>query len=135
MHSPESQADSLRAGAAAPSMLPAQHGQLPRWDVADLPAPPPFNWRNMLAVIGPGAIMAATSIGGGEWLVCPAAAVKYSSHIFLNSTGALPLQGSFISRGSATRSTPAIPIFGVFLRPKSGPPVLGRVSYSWFGFF
>ena len=52
------------------------HGALPRWDVADLPAPLPFSARNLMKVIGPGAIMAATSIGGGEWLVGPAAAVS-----------------------------------------------------------
>ena len=33
--------------------------------------------------------MAATSIGGGEWLVGPAAAVKYSSSIFLIATVAI----------------------------------------------
>ena len=52
-------------------LLPATHGELPPWDVADLPAPPPFTLRNAFKVIGPGAIMAATSIGGGEWLVGP----------------------------------------------------------------
>ena len=26
----------------ADGLLPADHGELPRWDVADLPAPPPF---------------------------------------------------------------------------------------------
>ena len=61
----------------AAGTLPASHGELPRWDVADLPAPPPFNARNLFKIIGPGAIMVATSIGGGEWLVGPAAAVKY----------------------------------------------------------
>ncbi|HEX6211066.1 MAG TPA: hypothetical protein VF136_09835, partial [Methylomirabilota bacterium] len=69
-------------GLASNGALPADHGALPPWTVADLPSPPPFGLRNALAVIGPGAIMAATSIGGGEWLVGPAAAVKYSSAIF-----------------------------------------------------
>ena len=50
------------------AQLPATQGELPPWDVADLPAPPPFTVRNAFRVIGPGAIMAATSIGGGEWL-------------------------------------------------------------------
>jgi hypothetical protein len=49
------------SGAAAKGLLPADHGALPPWDVADLPAPPPFAFRNVLKVIGPGAIMAATS--------------------------------------------------------------------------
>src|SRR5687767_5146710 len=80
---------------AADPTLPADHGALPRWAVDDLPAPPPFNFRNLLKVIGPGAIMAATSIGGGEWLVGPAAAVKYSSPIFLIATVAILLQVIF----------------------------------------
>ena len=42
--------------------LPAEHGALPRWTVDDLPAPPPFSARNLMKVIGPGAVMAATSI-------------------------------------------------------------------------
>ena len=61
-------------GAAWPKddpSLPPDHGALPAWDVAELPAPLPFGMRNALKVIGPGAVMAATSIGGGEWLVGP----------------------------------------------------------------
>src|SRR6202007_1569759 len=72
--------------------LPLGHGALPAWDVAELPAPLPFGLRNALKVIGPGAVMAATSIGGGEWLVGPAAAVKYSSSIFLIASIAIVLQ-------------------------------------------
>ena len=47
------------------------HGELPAWSTAELDPPPPFSFKNALKVIGPGAIMAATSIGGGEWLVGP----------------------------------------------------------------
>ncbi len=67
------------------------HGKLPPWEVDELPAPPSFSFRNLLRVIGPGAVMAATSIGGGEWLVGPAAAVKYTSSIFLIVTAAITL--------------------------------------------
>ena len=91
-HSPSPQAGSRSVSDAT---LPADHGGLPRWSIADLPAPPPFNRRNLLKVIGPGAIMAATSIGGGEWLVGPAAAVKYSSAIFLIASIAIVLQVFF----------------------------------------
>src|SRR5947207_1995598 len=76
--------------------LPVDHGGLPPWNVSDLPAPPPFNSRNLLKVIGPGAIMAATSIGGGEWLVGPAAAVKYSAAIFLIAAIAIVLPVVFL---------------------------------------
>jgi len=45
--------------------LPADAGAMPYWQVDELPAPPPFGFRNLLKVIGPGAVLAATSIGGG----------------------------------------------------------------------
>jgi hypothetical protein len=67
-------------------------GGLPAWSTADLPAPPPFTARNVLRVIGPGAILLATAIGGGEWLVGPAAAVKYGATIMGIATIAIVLQ-------------------------------------------
>src|SRR5258707_14643451 len=63
--------------------LPPDHGALPAWDVAELPAPLPFGMRNALKVIGPGAVMAATSIGGGEWLAGPATPGKDGTHTLL----------------------------------------------------
>ena len=101
--------------------LPTDHGALPRWDVADLPAPPPFGLRNMLKVIGPGAIMAATSIGGGEWLVGPAAAVKYSSSIFLIATVAILLQVIFNLEAIRYTLYTGEPIYGGIMRLKPGP--------------
>lgn len=50
---------------------------LPAWHIADLPAPPPFSFRNVIAVIGPGTIALSMSIGGGEWLLGPTTIVKY----------------------------------------------------------
>ena len=87
----------------------------------DLPAPPPFNFRNMLTVIGPGAIMAATSIGGGEWLVGPAAAVKYSSAIFLIATVAIVLQVIFNLEAIRYTLYTGEPIYGGIMRLKPGP--------------
>jgi hypothetical protein len=103
------------------SSLPPAHGALPRWDVADLPAPPPFGLRNALKVIGPGAIMAATSIGGGEWLVGPAAAVKYSSAIFLIATIAIALQVIFNLEAIRYTLYTGEPIYGGIMRLRPGP--------------
>src|SRR5918993_3010347 len=118
--------------------LPAVHGQLPRWTVADLPAPPPFTLRNMFRVIGPGAIMAATSIGGGEWLVGPAAAVKYSSAIFLIATVAIVLQVFFNLEAIRYTLYTGEPIYGGIMRLKPGPKfwagfyiVLGFLQLGW----
>jgi hypothetical protein len=67
-------------------------GNLAAWDQDDLPAPPPFTLRNLFRTIGPGAILLAGSIGGGEWLIGPAIAVKYGTGILWIATVAIALQ-------------------------------------------
>ena len=119
---------------AISQQLPGDHGELPRWEVADLPAPPPFSAENLFKVIGPGAIMAATSIGGGEWLVGPAAAVKYSSAIFLIATVGIILQVTFNLEAIRYTVYTGEPIFGGFMRLKPGPKFWAAV-YSVLGFF
>ena len=114
--------------------MPASHGELPRWDVADLPAPPPFGARNLFKIIGPGAIMAATSIGGGEWLVGPAAAVKYSSAIFLIATVAILLQVIFNLEAIRYTLYTGEPIYGGIMRLKPGPK-FWAAFYTVIGFF
>lgn len=116
------------------TLLPADHGELQRWDVADLPAPPAFGTRNMFKVIGPGAIMAATSIGGGEWLVGPAAAVKYSSSIFLIATIAIALQVIFNLEAARYTLYTGEPIYGGIMRLKPGPR-FWAAFYTVVGFF
>ena len=54
------------------AQTPRSAGKLPAWEEEDLPSPPPFNLRNALGIIGPGAILLGTSIGSGEWLLGPA---------------------------------------------------------------
>ena len=127
---------STAAGRATASrdLLPPTHGELPPWEVSDLPAPPPFNFRNMLSVIGPGAIMAATSIGGGEWLVGPAAAVKYSSAIFLIATVAIVLQVIFNLEAIRYTLYTGEPIYGGIMRLKPGAKFWAGF-YTLLGFF
>jgi hypothetical protein len=132
MTSPASPA--LPRSASPADAFPAGHGELPRWAVDELPAPPPFGFRNMLKVIGPGAIMAATSIGGGEWLVGPAAAVRYSSAIFLIATVAIVLQVIFNLEGIRYTLYTGEPIYGGIMRLKPGPK-FWAAFYSLLGFF
>jgi len=61
----EATGQTIKAGALAP------------WRVKDLPEPPPKGFKSMMKMIGPGAIMLSLSIGSGEWLMGPAAAVQY----------------------------------------------------------
>src|SRR5438034_11354572 len=50
---------------------------MPRWDTGELSDAPKFTWKNILAMIGPGLVMGASAIGGGEWLAGPAVTAKY----------------------------------------------------------
>ena len=65
---------------------------LERWARAQLPAPPPTAGLRILAVIGPGAILLGSAIGSGEWLVGPAAFVKYGLTLLWVSGVAIFLQ-------------------------------------------
>jgi len=109
-------------------------GRLPPWEVDELPAPPPFGLGNALKVIGPGAVMAATSIGGGEWLVGPAAAVKYTSQIFLIATVAIALQVVFNLEAIRYTLYTGEPIVAGFMRLRPGPR-FWAAFYGVLGFF
>ena len=74
-------------------------GTLPPWEVAELPEPLPFSVRNAFRVIGPGAILLAASIGGGEWLIGPATVIKHGAGVLWIVTVAIVLQLLFNLEG------------------------------------
>jgi hypothetical protein len=57
-----------------------------------LPAPPATGGLSLLGVIGPGAIILGLSIGSGEWLIGPAAFVKYGLSLLWVTSIAVFLQ-------------------------------------------
>jgi Mn2+/Fe2+ NRAMP family transporter len=71
--------------------LEAKSGLEP-WGRSDLPAPPPTRGFSLLAIIGPGAIILGLSIGSGEWLIGPAAFVKYGLSLLWVTLAAVFLQ-------------------------------------------
>ncbi len=71
------------------------HGCLPDWKVAELPEPLPFSVGNVLRTIGPGAILLAGSIGGGEWIVGPLTTVRFGPEILWIATLGIFLQMIF----------------------------------------
>ncbi len=115
----------------SPAPLPA--GKLPAWEMDELPAPPPINFRNVLGMIGPGAILLAASIGGGEWLVGPAAVVQYGPAIFGVVTISIILQVFFNLEAIRYTLYTGEPIYGGFLRlwpgPKLWAPVYVFISF------
>ena len=57
-----------------------QSGTMPAWTEGELPEPPTVK-RGVLGLLGPGLMMAGAAIGGGEWLVGPAATAQYGGVI------------------------------------------------------
>ncbi|OGP92443.1 MAG: hypothetical protein A2157_19935 [Deltaproteobacteria bacterium RBG_16_47_11] len=70
-------------------------GALPAWRVGELPEAPKRGFRSFLQMIGPGAIMLSLSIGSGEWLMGPAAAVQYGPMLMWITTIACITQTFF----------------------------------------
>ncbi len=105
---------------------------LPPWQKADLPAPPPFGVRGFLTVVGPSAILLATSIGSGEWLLGPAAAVKYGTGILAIVTVSVVLQVVFNVEALRYTISTGEPIITGFMRLGQRPRLWGSV-YAVFG--
>jgi len=74
---------------------PLDSGCLAPWEQADLPEPLPYSITNALRTIGPGAILLAGAIGGGEWIVGPLMAVEHGRGILWIATVAILLQSLF----------------------------------------
>lgn len=101
--------------------------QLPAWGQDDLPEPLPFSLRNVLKTIGPGAILLAGSIGGGEWLVGPTAAVHHGTSIFWIATVAILMQLTFNLEAMRYTLYSGEPIFTGIMRLRPGSRFWGTV--------
>ena len=74
---------------------------MPRWTVGELPAAPGFGWRRAASMLGPGLILAGSSIGGGEWLLGPAVAARYGGALLWVAT--LSILGQYFYNLEASR--------------------------------
>ena len=95
-------------------------GELGDWETADLPSPPPFNLRNAIAVIGPGAILLGTSIGSGEWLLGPAVTAQYSGTLLWLATASIVLQVVMNTEFIRYTMYTGEPIYTGFMRTRPG---------------
>ena len=101
------------------------HGCLPDWQTGDLPEPLPFSVRNVLRTIGPGAILLAASIGGGEWIVGPMVAVKYGTGILWIASVGIFLQLIFNLEAIRYTLYSGEPILTGIMRLRPGSRVWG----------
>ncbi|MEW5720722.1 MAG: Nramp family divalent metal transporter, partial [Chloroflexota bacterium] len=90
------------------------------WSVADLPPALPLRGLNALGAIGPGIIILGVSIGSGEWLLGPAAFVKYGLALLWVATVAILLQTIFNTEVIRYTLYTGEPIFTGFMRTKPG---------------
>src|SRR6478672_9103805 len=96
-------------------------GCLPAWEVDELPEPAPLKARNLLALIGPGLVLAGGSIGTGEWVMGPKTAAQYHGAlmwIVLLSIGAQIVLNTEVMRYTLCTGEP---IMTGFMRTKPGP--------------
>lgn len=117
------EAEELSGSSKGPSGR--DHGELPDWETGDVPEPLPFSVPNIFKTIGPGAILLAASIGGGEWIVGPMTAVKYGTGILWVATVGIFFQMMFNLEAIRYTLATGEPIITGFMRLKPGPKFWG----------
>src|SRR5688572_12453680 len=104
---------------------------MPQWDLGELIEGPVFTWRNIMAMIGPGLVMGASAIGGGEWLAGPAVTAKYGGALLWVATVSIIFQVIYNIEISRYTLYTGEPIFtGKFRLPPH--PVFWLVVYLAF---
>ncbi|MGI5837469.1 MAG: Nramp family divalent metal transporter [Chloroflexota bacterium] len=109
-------------------------GELPAWKVVDLPAPPPYNFGNVIRIIGPGTILLGVSIGSGEWLLGPAVATTYGPTLLWIVTVSVLLQLALNYEMLRYTVATGEPIWTGYMRTKPGPMFWGWI-YTIMGAF
>ncbi len=107
-------------------------GELPAWEVGELPEPPAWNFANVMKTIGPGAILLGISIGSGEWLAGPAVVVRYGLAMLWVTTVSVILQVLLNMEFVRYTLYSGEPIFSAFMRLKPGSTFWGWFWVSMF---
>jgi hypothetical protein len=99
----------------------ARPGGLDPWVRAELPAPPVPRGLDWLRVVGPGVIVLGVSIGGGEFLLGPAAFVRYGLSLLWVVPVAVVFQTIFNTEVMRYTMATGEPIFTGFMRTAPSP--------------
>ena len=107
------------AAVAEQSAVPAEaRSGLDPWTRTDLPAPPTPRGLGWLAVVGPGVIVLGLAIGSGEFLLGPAAFVKYGLSLLWVTGIAIFLQTVFNTELMRYTVATGEPVFTGFMRTR-----------------
>ncbi len=119
--------------AEKPTTEEVSAGCMPPWHVSQLPEPPRITW-NPRALIGPGLLMVGAAIGGGEWLMGPAATARYGGIIMGLATLSILFQVCYNLEVQRYTLYCGEPIFVGFFRLVPGPR-FWLVLYLFVDFF
>ncbi len=95
--------------------------KMPRWNVGELPDAPKFTAISWFALLGPGLVMGASAIGGGEWLVGPLVTARYGGALMWLATLSILAQGLYNIEISRYTLYTGEPIFTGKFRTLPGP--------------
>ncbi len=94
---------------------------MPRWTSGELIEAPRFTWKNWVGMIGPGLVMGAAAIGGGEWLAGPAVTAKYGGALLWVAAVSIAIQVLYNIEISRYTLYTGEPIFNGKFRTLPGP--------------
>ena len=94
---------------------------MPRWNTEELPEPPQFTRRNWYALLGPGLVLGAGAIGGGEWLLGPIVTARYGGSLLWLGTLSILAQCLYNIEISRYTLYTGEPIFTGKFRTLPGP--------------
>src|SRR5688572_19155729 len=97
---------------------PESASGLPEWKPAELPEPPRPRGLAWLGVVGPGIIVLGVSIGSGEFLLGPAAFVRYGATLLWVTSVAVFLQTVFNTEVMRYTLATGEPAFTGFMRTR-----------------
>jgi hypothetical protein len=101
---------------------------MPRWTTGELIDAPKIGWRNLLALLGPGIVMGASAIGGGEWLLGPLVTAKYGGALMWLAALSISFQALYNIEISRYTLYCGEPIFSGKFRTLPGP-------WFWLAFY
>ncbi|HVF39584.1 MAG TPA: Nramp family divalent metal transporter, partial [Gemmatimonadaceae bacterium] len=97
------------------------------WKKAELPEPPMPKGLGWLGVVGPGVIVLGAAIGGGEFLLGPAAFVRYGFSLLWITAVAVFLQTIFNTELMRYTLATGEPVFTGFMRTRPSATLWGWV--------
>jgi hypothetical protein len=109
------------------ALSPESRSGLDPWIHTDLPAPPVLHGFDWLKAVGPGVIVLGVAIGSGEFLLGPAAFVRYGLSLFWVVVIAVYLQTIFNTEVLRYTLATGEPVFTGFMRTRPSSTL-----WAWF---